>query len=80
MDIARDIAVNCAPLAVGLHKRLLWRAPDMSLSALADLETRALNHTMVRPDAIEGGMAYVERREPRWSGSIGADWPDWVED
>lgn len=80
MEIARDIAVNCAPLAVGLHKRLLWRALDMPLDGLAELETKALNHTMVEPDAVEGGLAYVERRPPCWSGSINRDWPDWLEE
>lgn len=78
MEIARDIAVNCAPLPVGLHKQLLWRGQDMSLQELASLESRALNHSMTKPDAIEGGMAYFERRTPDWSGSISKDWPDWL--
>ena len=80
MEIARDIAVNCAPLAVGLHKRLLWRGMDMSLPQLAGVESRALNHSMTRPDAVEGGMAYFERRAPNWSGSVINDWPEWLED
>ena len=76
MEIARDISVNCAPLAVGLHKRLLWRGLDSSLADLARLESAALNHSMSKPDAIEGGMAYFERREPKWTSSITQDWPD----
>jgi len=79
MEIARDIAVNCAPLAVGLHKHLLWRGMDMNLSELAAAESRALNDSMAGPDAIEGGMAYFERREPRWQGSINNDWPAWLQ-
>ncbi|GAB5452752.1 MAG: enoyl-CoA hydratase-related protein [Halioglobus sp.] len=78
MDIARDIATNCAPLAVGLHKRLLWQGLDMSLGELAAMESRALNHTMAKPDAVEGGMAYFERRPPNWSAQLGEDWPDWL--
>ena len=79
MDIARDIAANCAPLAVGLHKRLLWRSLDMSMADLASQESRALNHSMTRPDAVEGGMAYFERRPPNWTGSVTGDWPDWLD-
>ena len=79
LEIARDMAVNCAPVAVGLHKHLMWRGLDMSLSALAAMESRALNHTMTKPDAIEGGMAYFERRTPSWSGRISRDWPDWLD-
>ena len=79
MDIARDIAVNCAPVPVGLHKKLLWQGQDMSLSQLAALESKALNFTMTKPDAVEGGLAWFERRDPRWTGSIKADWPDWLD-
>ena len=79
MEIARDIATNCAPLPVGLHKHLLYRGLDSSLSELADLENRALNHSMTKADAVEGGMAYFERRPPRWSGSVNEDWPDWLD-
>jgi enoyl-CoA hydratase/carnithine racemase len=78
MEIARDIATNCAPLAVGLHKSLLWRGLDMSLGELADMESRALNFSMTMADAVEGGMAYFERREPNWTGSIANDWPSWL--
>ncbi|MCB1844645.1 MAG: enoyl-CoA hydratase/isomerase family protein, partial [Halioglobus sp.] len=80
LEIARDIAVNCAPLAVGLHKRLMWRGLDAGLGELAALESRALNHSMAKPDALEGGLAYVERRPPRWTGTLSQDWPSWIED
>lgn len=78
LEIARDIAVNCAPVPVAMHKRLLWRGLDMELGELAALESRALNHTMTQPDAVEGGMAYFERRDPRWTGSVKSGWPDWM--
>jgi enoyl-CoA hydratase/carnithine racemase len=78
LEIARDIAKHCAPLPVALHKRLLWRGLDMDLEELAALESRALNYTMTQPDAVEGGVAYFERRAPRWSGSVKQGWPDWM--
>ncbi|QFU76740.1 crotonase [Halioglobus maricola] len=80
MDIARDIAVNSAPLAMAFHKRLLWKGMDMDLGEFAGLESRALNLSMTKPDAIEGGMAYFERRPPEWTGSVSTEWPDWMED
>lgn len=80
LEIARDISVNCAPLPVGLHKHLLWRALSVSPGELAALESRALNHTMSTQDAVEGGLAYVERRAPQWTASINSDWPDWLMD
>ena len=78
MEIAGDIATNCAPLAAGLHKHLLWRGLDLPLPELAALESRALNHTMARPDAVEGGRAYFERRQAEWTGSVPEDWPEWL--
>lgn len=80
MEIARDIAVNCSPLTVALHKQLLWKGLDLSRSELAGLESKALNYTMTKPDAVEGGMAYFERREPNWTSKPAGDWPDWMED
>lgn len=80
LEIAGDIAVNCAPLPVAMHKALLWRGLDLSMTELAALESRALNFTMTTPDAVEGGVAYFERRPARWSGSVSADWPQWMSD
>lgn len=80
LEIARDIAVNCAPLPVALHKNLLWRGLSSCLDDIATQENMALNHTMATPDAIEGGVAYVERRPPNWTGSINHDWPKWLLD
>jgi enoyl-CoA hydratase/carnithine racemase len=80
LEIAGDMSVNCAPLAMGLHKHLLWRGLDMTMGEVAAMESRALNHTMTKPDAVEGGMAYFERRDPQWTGSISGDWPTWLVD
>jgi hypothetical protein len=32
---------------------------------------------MARADAVEGAVAYVERRRPRWTLRVSRDWPDW---
>ena len=79
MDIARDIAANCAPLPVAFHKNLLWRSLDMNMADSASLESKALNHSMTKPDAAEGGMAYFERRLPKWTSSINNEWPEWLD-
>ncbi len=78
LEIARDMAANCSPLVMGMHKRLLWRALDMQVGELIELETKALHHSMGKPDAVAGGMAYFERRTPQWQSTISADWPQWL--
>ncbi len=40
-------------------------------------ETELHHHLMGRADAVEGPMAWIERRPPRWSLSVTKDWPDW---
>lgn len=75
MEIARDVAENTAPLSVAVSKKLLWESPGLSLREVEHLETQLHHHLMGSPDAIEGGLAYLERRAPRWSSSVSSDWP-----
>lgn len=75
LEIARDMATNCSPLVMGMHKRLLWKGLDMKRNELVEWETRALHDTLVRPDAVEGGMAWFEKRSPQWTSSLSRDWP-----
>lgn len=75
LEIASEIATHTAPLSVGLSKRLLWmHQPDADE---VDALERAIHlHLMGRPDAAEGVQAFLERRDPRWQGRVGTDWPD----
>jgi enoyl-CoA hydratase/carnithine racemase len=78
LGIARDMVVNCSPLVMGMHKRLLWRGLDLTRDAHVALETRALGHSMRQPDALEGGLAYAGKRAPAWSALEAAAWPDFI--
>lgn len=80
IDLARDMAVNCSPLVMGMHKKLMWDGLDQNLQQFIDVETKALHHSLRGPDAAEGGMAYFERRAPNWQSSVTTDWPDFLED
>lgn len=75
LETARDIARNTAPLSVALAKRLLWESPQLDPAAVERKETQLHHHLMGREDAIEGVMAYLEKREPRWKLSVSKDWP-----
>jgi enoyl-CoA hydratase/carnithine racemase len=77
LELARDIAVNAAPLSVAIAKRLLWESPVLSSADVGRKETELHHHLMARADAIEGGLAYAERRPPRWTLSVNQDWPEW---
>jgi enoyl-CoA hydratase/carnithine racemase len=74
-EMARDIAIHCAPLSVALSKRLLWEGRAMSRDEVGRRETDYHHIVMGRPDALEGVMAFLERREPRWTLAVPRDWP-----
>ena len=76
LEIARDIAVNTAPLSVAVTKRLLWESGGLSASDVERKETALHHHLMGRPDAVEGVTAYLERRRPKWTLKVSKDWPD----
>lgn len=75
MAIARDIAVNVAPVSAAAVKHLLWRSPTPDAEETDRLETELHHLLMGAPDSREGAMAWLERREPRWTGSVSEDWP-----
>jgi enoyl-CoA hydratase/carnithine racemase len=76
LDMARDIAVNTAPLSVALSKRILWSDPPLTAAQTDHLETEYHRVVMGREDAKEGVLAYLERREPQWTLSPTRDWPE----
>jgi len=68
LDVARDIAVHTAPVSVALSKRLLWASPTLDRDEVGELETEYHRLVMGTPDAREGVLAWLERRDPRWTG------------
>ena len=76
MDIARDIATNVAPMSAALCKRLLWDSAINGYTPrqVASLETQLHHRVMGTDDAREGVTAFLERRAPRFSARLSADW------
>ena len=77
MSMAHDIATNTAPTTVALTKQLLYdflTNPDRDDALARQREVFAW--TGRQPDAREGVMAFLEKRDPEWEGSKTADSPD----
>lgn len=76
VGVARDIAVNVAPMSAALSKRLLWDTMIKGYTPrqVADLETALHHRVMGSADAREGVEAFVQRRTPRWSLSVSDEW------
>lgn len=67
-ELARDIAENTAPLAVAVTKRLVHDFAHVEeRPAAMTRETKLIWWLGSRPDAMEGPMARLEKRAPRWS-------------
>ncbi len=70
LEMARDVVENTAPLSVAMSKRLLWQSFALSAEEIERQETELHHVLMSHPDAVEGPMAYLEKRRPVWRGSV----------
>ncbi|SOX51974.1 crotonase [Mycobacterium ahvazicum] len=76
LEMARDIAVNVAPMSAALCKRLLWDSAIYGYTPrqVASLETRLHHRVMGTDDAREGVAAFLEGRDPRFGSQLSRDW------
>ncbi|MFP6563171.1 MAG: enoyl-CoA hydratase-related protein [Myxococcota bacterium] len=77
LAMAREIKEQTAPLSVGLSKKLLWQAWTLEREEALRFETELHLPLMAGSDAVEGPMAWLERRTPRFSQRVPRDWPSW---
>jgi len=76
-ELAGDIAVNCAPVSVALTKHMLYQF----LSEPDPEKAEHINHqyfawTGKQPDAREGVISFLEKRDPKWNLKVPGDMPD----
>ena len=76
LGVARDIAVNVAPMSAALSKRLLWDTAinHYTPTQVASLETRLHHRVMGGADAREGVAAFLDRRPPRFTARVSREW------
>ena len=67
---------DTAPVSVAMNRRLLWRMMGASHPMEAHrLESRAILHRGMSPDAAEGVTSFLEKRTPDFPGAVPADYP-----
>jgi enoyl-CoA hydratase/carnithine racemase len=80
MEIARDIAMNVAPVSAAVAKRLMWEGVDMPIDSMIAAEGRLIPRMASMPDSVEGVKAFFEKRTPEWSLSVSRDADDLIEE
>ena len=73
LDMARDIAVNVAPVSAAVAKRLMWEGVNMSIDAMIGAEGRLIPRMAAMSDSTEGVKAFFEKRTPEWTLSVSRD-------
>jgi enoyl-CoA hydratase/carnithine racemase len=76
LTVARDIAVNVAPMSAALCKRLLWDSVIHRYAPrqVAALETLLHERVMGGADAAEGVAAFLEHRSPNFTARLSREW------
>ncbi len=60
--------MGCAPLAVGLAKRIIDRGAHMDKLTFMELEMYAFSNLIKTEDVKEGVMAKIQKRKPDFKG------------
>jgi enoyl-CoA hydratase/carnithine racemase len=66
LEMAREIARYTAPASVAAAKRLLWQGLTVSVPEMMRREGPLFAWFGNQPDAREGVMSFVEKRDPEW--------------
>lgn len=67
LALAETIAAN-APLSVRTSKEVIWKSLELTEEAAWHLNTSAFGNIMASADAMEGAIAFAEKRLPNWQG------------
>lgn len=82
--LAREIADNTAPVAVGMIRQMLWQflGSDHPMDAHR-IDSRLNFELGTTPDVVEGVTSFLEKRAPQFPGRLPADaptsYPWWTE-
>lgn len=66
--LANEI-IECAPLTVAAAKEMVYMAHEMGVGAAARAGAHIFDRVYRAADALEGPLAFKEKRKPNWKGA-----------
>lgn len=76
LALAREIADNTSAVSVAISRQLLWNMAGTDHPVYANMyESRGLFHAGRSPDAMEGVMSFLQKRQPNYPGKVSTDLP-----
>ncbi|WP_421790705.1 enoyl-CoA hydratase-related protein [Hyphobacterium sp.] len=75
---AEELAATTAPVSVAVMRQMAWRmlGPHTPMDAHR-IESKAILHAGMSPDAAEGVMSFLEKRPPEFPLKPSSDLPPW---
>jgi enoyl-CoA hydratase/carnithine racemase len=67
---------KAAPVSVAISKRLLWEGLTSSVADIDAREFKFFEWVCAQPDALEGVVSFLSKRDPQWKMSASRDFPD----
>jgi enoyl-CoA hydratase/carnithine racemase len=68
LALARQIA-DKSPLTVAIGKEAFYRQAEMDLAGAYAYASEVMTRNMLARDAEEGIDAFLQKRQPRWTGT-----------
>jgi len=66
-------------VSVAVIRQMLYRmSPVESPFPVQRLDSRLIAGSVTSPDAAEGIMSFLQRRDPRWTGEVPKDLPPFL--
>jgi enoyl-CoA hydratase/carnithine racemase len=78
-ELARDLIRTTAPVSVAVIRQMLYRmSPLDSPFPVQRLDSRLIAGCATSPDAAEGILSFLQRRDPQWTGVVPGDLPPYL--
>lgn len=78
-SLARDLITRTAPVPVAVIRQMLYRmSPLDSPLPVQRLDSRLIAGCAASPDAVEGIVSFLQKRDPEWTEKVGSDLPDYL--